>query len=120
MLGLSKLRAGSALGNSCSIARRASLNLVGVADFDDLHSQKHNDEVQLYAFDLLAIDGDDLRELPLHLRKNHLSRLLARCVGAWLGRCRRLAKDFEATIASAVAWAFVAHIRTLTRRLARA
>ena len=39
---------------------------------------------------------------------------------AWLGRCRRLAKDFEATIASAVAWAFLAHIRTLTRRLARA
>ena len=39
---------------------------------------------------------------------------------AWLGRCRRLAKDFEATIASAVAWAFVAHIRTLTRQLARA
>jgi transposase len=39
---------------------------------------------------------------------------------AWLGRCRRLAKDFEATIASAVAWAFVAHIRILTRRLARA
>jgi len=39
---------------------------------------------------------------------------------AWLGRCRRLAKDFEATIASAVAWLLVAHIRTLTRRLARA
>lgn len=38
---------------------------------------------------------------------------------AWLGRCRRLAKDFEATIASAVAWILVAHIRTLTRRLAR-
>ena len=39
---------------------------------------------------------------------------------AWLGRCRRLAKDFEATIASAVAWVLVAHIRTLTRRIARA
>ena len=39
---------------------------------------------------------------------------------AWLGRCRRLAKDFKATIASAVAWALVAHIRTLMRRLARA
>jgi transposase len=39
---------------------------------------------------------------------------------AWLGRCRRLAKDFETTIASAVAWVLVAHIRTLTRRLARA
>lgn len=38
---------------------------------------------------------------------------------AWLGRCRRLAKDFEATIASATAWVFIAHIRILTRRLAR-
>ena len=38
---------------------------------------------------------------------------------AWLNRCRRLAKDFEASIDSAVAWVFVAHIRTLTRRLAR-
>ncbi len=38
---------------------------------------------------------------------------------AWLGRCRRLAKDFESTIASAVAWLFIAHIRLLTRRIAR-
>jgi transposase len=38
---------------------------------------------------------------------------------AWLGRCRRLAKDFEATIESAVAWILIAHIRRLTRRLAR-
>lgn len=38
---------------------------------------------------------------------------------AWINRCRRLAKDFEATITSAAAWIFVAHIRTLTRRLAR-
>jgi len=38
---------------------------------------------------------------------------------AWLGRCRRLAKDFERTIASAEAWVFIAHIRLLTRRLAR-
>jgi len=39
---------------------------------------------------------------------------------AWLNRCRRLAKDFEATIKSAVAWVFIAHIRRLTRRIARA
>src|SRR5258708_1014253 len=39
---------------------------------------------------------------------------------AWLGRCRRLAKDFEATIASAVAWVFLAHIRLLTCRIVRA
>lgn len=38
---------------------------------------------------------------------------------AWLGRCRRLAKDFEASIASAEAWIIVANIRLLTRRLAR-
>ncbi|MEQ9609870.1 MAG: IS5/IS1182 family transposase, partial [Kiloniellaceae bacterium] len=35
------------------------------------------------------------------------------------GRCRRLAKDFEATIATETAWLFLAHIRLLSRRLAR-
>lgn len=39
---------------------------------------------------------------------------------AWLGRNRRLAKDFEATIASAQAWLMIASIRLLSRRLARA
>jgi len=38
---------------------------------------------------------------------------------AWLGRCRRLAKDWEKSIASAEAWLFIAHIRLVTRRLAR-
>lgn len=37
---------------------------------------------------------------------------------AWLGRCRRLAKDFEATIASAEAWIFIASIRLVLRRMA--
>jgi putative transposase len=39
---------------------------------------------------------------------------------AWFGRGRRLAKDFEATIASAEAWVLIASIRVLSRRLARA
>jgi putative transposase len=39
---------------------------------------------------------------------------------AWLGRRRRLAKDFEQTIASAEAWLLIAHINLLVRRLARA
>jgi ATP-dependent DNA ligase len=34
--------------------------------------------VQLYAFDVLALGGDDLRSLPLHLRKQNLAQLLAR------------------------------------------
>ncbi len=38
---------------------------------------------------------------------------------AWLGKCRRLAKDFEATIQSATAWILLAHIRLLARRIAR-
>ena len=34
--------------------------------------------MQLYAFDILALDGDDLQALPLSMRKVHLLRLLAR------------------------------------------
>jgi len=37
---------------------------------------------------------------------------------AWLGRCRRMAKDWEKTIASAEAWLLIAHIRRVTRMLA--
>jgi putative transposase len=39
---------------------------------------------------------------------------------AWIGRNRRLAKDFEATIASARAFLYAASIMLLTRRIARA
>jgi putative transposase len=39
---------------------------------------------------------------------------------AWFGRNRRLAKDFEATIASAEAWFLIASVRLLSHRLARA
>jgi transposase len=38
---------------------------------------------------------------------------------AWLGRCRRLSKDWEKSIASAEAWILIAHIRRVTRHLAR-
>ena len=54
------------------------LGVDGISDFNGLHSRKHDDEVQLYAFDILALDGEDLRKLPLHLRKTNLARLLAR------------------------------------------
>ena len=39
---------------------------------------------------------------------------------AWLNRNRRLAKDFEKSIASATAWVMIASVQLLTRRLARA
>ncbi len=38
---------------------------------------------------------------------------------AWLGRCRRLAKDWEKSIESSTAWTLIAHIRILVRRLAK-
>ena len=37
---------------------------------------------------------------------------------AWLGRCRRLAKDWEKSVESAEAWILIAHIRRMTRTLA--
>ncbi len=54
------------------------LGLDGISDFNGLHSRRHDDEVQLYAFDILALEGDDLRKLPLSMRKANLQRLLAR------------------------------------------
>ncbi len=36
---------------------------------------------------------------------------------AWLNRNRRLAKDFEATLESALAWLFLASVKLLIRRL---
>jgi putative transposase len=38
---------------------------------------------------------------------------------AWLNRNRRLAKDFEATIASSEAWLYLASVQLLARRLAQ-
>jgi ATP-dependent DNA ligase len=54
------------------------LGVDGVPDFNALHSRRYDAEVQLYAFDCLALDSEDLRELPLSMRKTNLARLLAR------------------------------------------
>jgi bifunctional non-homologous end joining protein LigD len=54
------------------------LGVDGVPDFNALDSRKHDEELQLYTFDILALDGEDLRHLPLSLRKTNLARLLAR------------------------------------------
>jgi hypothetical protein len=54
------------------------LGVDGIPDFNALHSRKQDHEVQFYAFDIMALDGDDLRSLPLSMRKTNLGRLLAR------------------------------------------
>jgi bifunctional non-homologous end joining protein LigD len=50
----------------------------GIAIFDALHRHGTVSEAMLYAFDLLELDGEDLRALPLGDRKRRLARLLAR------------------------------------------
>jgi ATP-dependent DNA ligase len=52
------------------------LGVDGIADFNALHFRQHDEEVQLYAFDVLALDGEDLRKLPLSMRKTNLAQLL--------------------------------------------
>ena len=54
------------------------LGVDGVSDFNGLHSRRHDDEVEFYAFDMLVSDGDDLRKLPLSMRKTNLHRLAGR------------------------------------------
>jgi hypothetical protein len=48
----------------------------GVAIFDALHRRGTVTEAMLYAFDLLELDGEDLRGMPLGDRKKRLARLL--------------------------------------------
>jgi bifunctional non-homologous end joining protein LigD len=56
----------------------------GVAVFDALHRRGTVSEAMLYAFDLLELDGEDLRDMPLGDRKKRLARLLGeRRLGTW-------------------------------------
>jgi bifunctional non-homologous end joining protein LigD len=49
----------------------------GIAIFDALHRRGTVSEATLYAFDLLELDGEDLRPLPLG-DKRRLARVLGR------------------------------------------
>jgi bifunctional non-homologous end joining protein LigD len=53
----------------------------GRADFDRLHSRCFEHEAVACAFDLLRLDGDDMRRLPLSERKAALSKLLRKSGG---------------------------------------
>jgi transposase len=57
---------------------------------------------------------DDAKGFVLVARRWAVERTLA-----WVNRCRRLAKDWEATTASSEAWLIIASIRQLSRRIAR-
>jgi bifunctional non-homologous end joining protein LigD len=53
----------------------------GKSDFEKLHSGAHDAHVFLYGFDLIELDGEDLRPAPLEQRKGRLEKLLARSDG---------------------------------------
>jgi putative transposase len=46
-------------------------------------------------------------------------RWVVECTLVWLNRNRRLAKDFETSIASAETWIMMASVKLLSRSLAR-
>jgi bifunctional non-homologous end joining protein LigD len=53
------------------------LNNYGVASFDLVRHHRANDGIFLYAFDLIELNGDDLRRDPLEGRKATLEMMLA-------------------------------------------
>ena len=50
----------------------------GFLSFDRLRGRQHDASVFLYAFDLIELNGDDLRRDPLEVRKATLASVLAR------------------------------------------
>jgi bifunctional non-homologous end joining protein LigD len=50
----------------------------GVASFDLIRHHRANDRIFLYAFDLIELNGDDLRHDPLEGRKATLASIVAK------------------------------------------
>src|SRR5215472_15367919 len=50
----------------------------GVASFDRIRYRRHDGDAFLYAFDLIELNGDDMRRDPLEVRKATLRSLLAK------------------------------------------
>jgi bifunctional non-homologous end joining protein LigD len=50
----------------------------GIASFDRIRYRRHDASAFMYAFDLIELDGDDLRRDPLEVRKATLVSLLSR------------------------------------------
>jgi bifunctional non-homologous end joining protein LigD len=63
--------------SSCLIDGEAIVsNEAGLAVFELLRSWRHDHMAVLCAFDLLKLDGQDLRRLPIEDRKHALAKLV--------------------------------------------
>ena len=66
----------------------------GVPSFERLRSRQHDRVAFLYAFDLLGLDGEDLRREPLETRKATLASLL-RKPSPGIALCEHIEADGE-------------------------
>jgi bifunctional non-homologous end joining protein LigD len=71
---LARLRAGSCIIDGEAVACGDD----GIALFERIRHRRFDSSVFMYAFDLIELNGDDLRREPLERRKAALARLLAR------------------------------------------
>jgi bifunctional non-homologous end joining protein LigD len=85
----------------------------GVAVFDALHRRGTVSEAMLYGFDLLELDGEDLRAHPLGDRKKRLARLLGE---RWLRTCSTPTRTAPRSSARPASWASRALCRSGSAR----
>jgi len=94
-------------------ASRARFPFVTCAFADAAYAARRVADATAIAIEIVRKPADQ-RGFAVHPRR----WVVERCF-AWLGRNRRLARDFEATIASATAFLYAAAVSLLTRRIAR-
>ena len=71
---IGRLRARSCIIDGETVACRDD----GMADFNRIRYRQYDAEVFLYAFDLIELNGDDLRANPLQVRKATLASVIGR------------------------------------------
>ena len=71
-----------------------------------------------WAKDMFDCSVQIVKRNEQHLFRVLPKRWIVERTFAWLNRNRRLAKDFEATIESAVTWLYIASVKLMSRRLA--
>jgi putative transposase len=94
-------------------ASRAAFPFVERAFADSAYAAERVAKATRIAIEIVRKHPDQVG-FAVHPRRWVVERFFA-----WIGRNRRLAKDFEATIASAEAFLYAASVMLLTRRLAR-
>jgi ATP-dependent DNA ligase len=89
---LARLRA-----RSCVIDGEAvSCGDDGIASFERMRDWRHGDSVFLWAFDLIELNGDDLRRDPLAVRKATLASLVGGASVEHHPRCRKFRRGEDA------------------------